>query len=278
VSTLDRPAAEPAVTETTVSEFKISPVLIVDDDADVHLFLKRQLVRLGVSAPLLSVSDGSHAVKYLDACQSRGEPFPCLLFLDIKMPEMSGFEVLEWMRARQLLGRLSVAMLSASEDPADVRRAIALGAHAYLTKPPPDDVLAGLVKSVVRLASRKQPDHSRREKVLIVDDSSFARRTTRRIFELLGYDVVEATDGPSALVQFADTKPDLVLLDLVMPGGMYGQDVLRLLRATSPSARIIVATADTQDTTAHEVLSEGALGIVNKPLTAEKLGAVLRIK
>ena len=67
-------------------------------------------------------------------------------------------------------------------------------------------------------------------KVLIVDDSGLARRSTRRALESAGYQVVEAEDGLSALESYFVEKPAVVLLDLVMRG-MYGLDVLEKLRA-----------------------------------------------
>jgi CheY-like chemotaxis protein len=78
------------------------------------------------------------------------------------------------------------------------------------------------------------------------------------------------------LTRFSEARPDLVFLDLVMSGGMYGHEVLARLRGMCPDARIVVATTDTQTATAEQVLELGAAAIVHKPITAEKLGAVLK--
>jgi two-component system chemotaxis response regulator CheY len=101
-------------------------------------------------------------------------------------------------------------------------------------------------------------------KVLLVDDSSLARRSTRRVLEQAGYTVVEAEDGLSALERFALEKPDLVLLDLVM-AGMYGLDVLAKLREMDPDARVVVMSADVQTSSRDMVQSAGASGFINKP-------------
>ena len=101
-------------------------------------------------------------------------------------------------------------------------------------------------------------------KVLLVDDSGLARRSTRRVLEQAGYTVVEAEDGLSALERFALEKPDLVLLDLVMTG-MYGLDVLTKLREIDPGARVVVMTADVQNSSRDLVQSAGAAGFINKP-------------
>jgi len=102
-------------------------------------------------------------------------------------------------------------------------------------------------------------------RILIVDDSSLARRRARGILEAAGYQVLEADDGMAALERYFVEKPDLVLLDLVMKG-MYGVDVLKRLRELDPAARVIVVSADVQ-TSSHELAgAAGALGFLVKPL------------
>jgi two-component system chemotaxis response regulator CheY len=101
-------------------------------------------------------------------------------------------------------------------------------------------------------------------KVLLVDDSGLARRSTRRVLEQAGYTVVEAEDGLSALERFAMERPDLVLLDLVM-NGMHGLDVLSKLRELDPAARVVVMTADIQTSSREMVQSAGAAGFLTKP-------------
>jgi two-component system, chemotaxis family, chemotaxis protein CheY len=101
-------------------------------------------------------------------------------------------------------------------------------------------------------------------KVLLVDDSGMARRSTRRLLEQAGYEVVEAEDGLSALERFAVDKPDIVLLDLVMKG-MYGLDVLEKIRELDPLARVIVISADVQTSSRELVQAAGASGFINKP-------------
>jgi two-component system, chemotaxis family, chemotaxis protein CheY len=107
-------------------------------------------------------------------------------------------------------------------------------------------------------------------KVLLVDDSGLARRSTRRILEQAGYAVIEAEDGLSALERFAVDKPDVVLLDLVMKG-MYGLDVLAKLREMDPQAKVIVVSADVQTSSRQMVQDGGAAGFINKPASAERV-------
>jgi two-component system, chemotaxis family, chemotaxis protein CheY len=111
-------------------------------------------------------------------------------------------------------------------------------------------------------------------KVLLVDDSALARRSTRRILESAGYGVVEAEDGMSALERYFVEKPDAVVLDLVMKG-MYGLDVLARLRELDPAARVIVLSADIQSSSRDLVAGGGAAGFLNKPVDAAQLLAML---
>jgi two-component system, chemotaxis family, chemotaxis protein CheY len=111
-------------------------------------------------------------------------------------------------------------------------------------------------------------------KVLIVDDSSLARRMARNLLEELGCTVEEATDGSQALERYFISRPDVVFLDMVM-SGMYGLDVLTKLRELDPAARVIVATADIQTTTREQVRAAGASAFVNKPLNRATVTEVL---
>src|SRR6478752_529317 len=103
-----------------------------------------------------------------------------------------------------------------------------------------------------------------RQKILIVDDSSLARRTLRSLLEGAGYEVAEAPDGLNALERYFLEKPTLVMLDLVM-NGMYGLEVLSKLRELDPSVKVIVVSADIQ-TSSHELVEQaGGVAFVNKP-------------
>jgi two-component system, chemotaxis family, chemotaxis protein CheY len=101
-------------------------------------------------------------------------------------------------------------------------------------------------------------------KVLLVDDSSLARRSTRRILEGAGYEVVEAEDGMAAIERYFVEKPDVVMLDLVMKG-MYGLEVLNKLREMDPDARVVVLSADIQTSSRDLVQAAGAAGFLSKP-------------
>lgn len=111
-------------------------------------------------------------------------------------------------------------------------------------------------------------------KILIVDDSSLARRTMRRLLEELGHTVDEASDGAQALERYFLNQPDLVVLDMVMTG-MYGLEVLAKMRELNPNVRVIIATADIQTSTRDQARAAGAAGFVNKPVSKQEMTATV---
>ena len=112
-------------------------------------------------------------------------------------------------------------------------------------------------------------------KVLVVDDSALARRRARAILEEAGYQVCEAEDGMGAIESYFVAKPDVVLLDLVMKG-MYGLEVLTKIREIDGEARVIVVSADVQDSS-HDLVSQaGAAGFLTKPLDQDEILDLLR--
>jgi two-component system chemotaxis response regulator CheY len=111
-------------------------------------------------------------------------------------------------------------------------------------------------------------------KILIVDDSAMSRRILRGMLESGGHQIVEADDGMVALETFFLEKPDVVFLDLIMKG-MFGIEVLKKLKEMDPAARVIIATADIQNSTVAMTRAEGAVGFVTKPFVAQQLLAAV---
>jgi|GEM_PF-642405 len=102
-------------------------------------------------------------------------------------------------------------------------------------------------------------------KVLIVDDSEEIRSLIRVILESKGHTVVgEAGNGAEALKAYAELRPEMVLLDIIMPG-KSGIEVLEDIRKIDPEARVIMVTAVEQDTINRQLLVLGASGIIYKP-------------
>jgi two-component system chemotaxis response regulator CheY len=111
--------------------------------------------------------------------------------------------------------------------------------------------------------------------IMIVDDSSFTRRTHRRIIESAGHTVHEATSGMGAIESYFVHRPDLVLLDLTMED-MSGLEVLEKLRQLDAGARVVVVSADVQRSTAELVAQSGALRFLGKPVSPDGLLQTVR--
>jgi CheY-like chemotaxis protein len=99
---------------------------------------------------IVHVDDGEKAVSYLDGSapyQDRNEnPLPVFMLLDLKLPRLSGHEVLSWVRTQPNLRRLPIVILTSSSERSDVARAYDLGANSYLVKPVTFDGLFDMVK------------------------------------------------------------------------------------------------------------------------------------
>jgi len=112
------------------------------------------------------------------------------------------------------------------------------------------------------------------ERVLVVEDEAVNREFLEAILAERGYEVVLASDGPSALAEVQAHPPDLILLDLLMPG-MHGLEVCQRLKqgVATASIPVIVVTAVGQITTKEAALTSGADDFVTKPIQAEDLRA-----
>ena len=122
-----------------------------DLDEDIEL-LKRAFSTVGVNVPLHFVTDGQQAIDYLKgegAFANRAQhPLPTMMLLDLKMPVLGGFEVLEWLRAQPALRLLVVVVFTSSADQEDIQRGYELGANSYLVKPSSFDKLLEIVRTL----------------------------------------------------------------------------------------------------------------------------------
>jgi CheY-like chemotaxis protein len=114
-------------------------ILIIEDEPNDVLLLKLALARSGIKNPVQTVADGGEAIGYLHGTGKYADrsifPFPSIIFTDLKMPRMGGFEVLQWLRAHPECFVIPMIVLTASRLDADIRRAYEMGANAYLVKP-----------------------------------------------------------------------------------------------------------------------------------------------
>jgi CheY-like chemotaxis protein len=127
-------------------------IVLVEDNEDDVFFMRRALKGAGVATAVQVLTDGQQATDYLTgsgAFAARKEaPMPGLVFLDLKLPYCTGFEVLEAIRQQGRLGQTRVVILTSSPEERDRRRARELGASAYLVKPPTPTMLKELFNAL----------------------------------------------------------------------------------------------------------------------------------
>ena len=111
-------------------------------------------------------------------------------------------------------------------------------------------------------------------RILVVDDARFVRTWCRETLTRAGHAVTEATSGEEALAAYQAVRPDLVLLDIVMPG-MDGLMALRELHRIDPAARVAMLTTEGQAGMPDEARQAGARAFVTKPGTAKALLAAV---
>jgi two-component system, chemotaxis family, chemotaxis protein CheY len=114
-------------------------------------------------------------------------------------------------------------------------------------------------------------------KILVVDDSEFMRELVKKTLSNGGFkDIVEASNGDDAIAQFTKTKPNLVLLDIILGPPKTGLDVLKAIRAKDAKAKVIMVTVVDQPKVTQEAKKIGAKAFVNKPINPNKLLAEVK--
>ena len=212
-------------------------ILVVDDDPSVRQLIARHLEQEG-----WKTIQASNAT---DALQLARESRPMLITLDIMMPDASGWFVLEKLREDPRTAGIPVLVVTIVEDQ---RLVFGLGAADYLSKPYEREAL---INKIHRLLPDLQG-----KRVLIVDDDVEARIILSRMLTDEEVEVMVANNGDQAISLIAQTPPDLVLLDLMMPG-MSGFEVASRLRARPETASIPVMIVSAKELTADDLLALG---------------------
>jgi len=113
-------------------------ILLVEDREDDILLIRRAFGKASLTNPLQVVRSGEEAIAYLSGegkYSNRAEyPLPVVVLLDLKMPGMDGFEVLQWIRQEEGIRGLPVLVLTSSNEMRDVNRAYQLGANSFFVK------------------------------------------------------------------------------------------------------------------------------------------------
>jgi CheY-like chemotaxis protein len=233
-----------AVTNPTGGPFT---VLIIDDDPMVQHLVRGQLETEHFR--VLSAIDG------VEGLTIAREARPSVIILDIHLPRLDGWTVLQELKSDPALSLIPVVMMSVEEQRA---RGFSFGACEYLVKP----VEADRLLSVVRTAMLPSGGD-----VLIADDDEATREIVSRHLRRAGYSTVEARDGEEALLRTRVLAPGLVILDLLMPN-VDGFEVLRTMRSEGVTTPVVVLTGKTLTTEEDRILREGLARIVQKGGTA----------
>ena len=243
------PGEETALAPAQLSE-GAPTVLVIDDDPTVHDLVQRFFNKEGLN--MIAARSGEEGIRLAK------ELHPAVITLDVLMPGMDGWAVLTELKADPALSEIPVIMLTIMDEK---QMGYALGAADYLTKPIDWDRLAAVLQ---RYDCARPPCP-----LLVVEDDPVMRDMLRRRLEKEDWTVIEAENGRVALERMAQSRPDLILLDLMMPemDGFQFLDEIRQ-RKDWQAIPVIVITAkelsaeDRQrlNGSVEKILQKGAYG------------------
>ena len=221
-------------------------VLVIDDDATARELISDHLKAGGFS--VVTAAGGVEGIKLAKELQ------PTAITLDVMMPDLDGWSVLAALRQNPELADIPVIMVSIVDDK---RRGIALGAAGYLTKPIDRERLHRLV--------RRFQAPTRATRVLMVEDDASQRERMLGWLERPHWIVREAANGQEALDLLREEKPDVILLDLMMPE-MDGFEVVAALQGNKDwrDIPVIVITSLDLDAKDRARLNSGVQSVLVK--------------
>ena len=233
---------------------QIKTVVVIDDNP-----LDSRLVRRLLQAHKnYRVFEANSPLDGLDLVRQRR---PDLVITDLSMPEIDGFTLLDQLKSDPETAHIPVMALSAMTlSRADKERLLEGRIESVWTKGSyaTEDLVQHVVSTLNDKMSGKAGEkdaaqsHDRRPRILIVDDNIYDARLVRRILEAdARYDVDEVHSARGALQAIPDMKPDLVILDIMLPD-MSGFDVLDQLRASGDAPLLKVALLSSKELTAAE--------------------------
>jgi adenylate cyclase len=216
---------------TTARSAALSTILVVDDDRTVRDLLNRYLSREGFS--VVTAESG------LEALRLARQLLPAAMTLDVMMPDMDGWTVLAAIKGDPALADIPVVLVTIVDEQS---RGYALGATDYMVKPIDRERLIGVLRRISNTT-----DH----RALLIDDDELTRRSIRLALEQDGWKIAEAGDGRAALMQLAEARPDVIVLDLMMPG-MDGFEFLDEVRRREDWRDIPVLVVTAKDVTSED--------------------------
>jgi len=249
-------------------------ILIVDDETDALSILEKELAARGYS--IITAENGK------DALISAKSKHPNLIILDVALPDMLGGEVA--VKLKEDLGTKNIpviflsAMFTKTEES---KRGHVVRSNIMFAKPYDIGELLAAIKKLLgekrkyRLKKRRRVNGPK--KILIVDDEKDVLRTMGLHLKSSGYDVVFAGDGASAISVALAKKPDLILLDICLPGG----DAFYVMQQITSNPQmaitpIIIITARDPSEYKERTLEAGAQAFFQKPVDVDKLLTVIQ--
>jgi signal transduction histidine kinase/CheY-like chemotaxis protein len=221
-----------AVVTSAISVNRTNRVLVIDDDPTVRDMMRRYLSREGFD--VVTAQDGDEGLSLAR------ELLPSVITLDILMPHAEGWSVLQELKADPELAAIPVIMISILDEQ---QKGVALGASGYLNKPIDRAKLAALLQNFKFGA--KVP------RALVIEDDDATRLMMERLLKGEGWEVGAAGNGRIGMQRLAADRPDLILLDLMMPE-MDGFEFLAQFRRDPEYARIPVIVVTAADLSADD--------------------------
>ncbi len=238
---------------------KAKKVLVVDDDQDLRTTVAEFLNMQGFE--VTEASNGLEALLQVKRLRPHG------VVLDIMMPRLGGIQALRHIHAFD--PHITVVVVTGNADVELQRQAALAGASTCLMKPVALSEIAAALRGQVPPAReempRVAPPASAAGRVLVVDDEREIRETLQEFLAEKGYHVRGVADGAAAITAVAADAPDVVLLDIQMPG-LGGVDALAAIRAVAPDVKVIMVSGNPSDELARRALAFGAFDYVTKPI------------
>ena len=236
------------------------PVLVVDDDPDVLGLLRSYLQEEGFEVVAVTTA--------ADGAREAAVRHPCVILLDLLLPDRSGLELLQSLKADSVTREIPVLVVSVANDGL---KALSLGASECLLKPVDRARIVSTVKKILEGPREREP------RVLVVDDEPDTVDYIRQILGAEGVLTLAARNGREALEIMAREGPDLVLLDIMMPE-LSGFEVLQAM-ARDPATSgipVVVLMARGDEMDAGSGLFLGARKDVSQPFDVRALVAEIR--
>ena len=248
--------------------------ILVIEDNELNLKLVRALLQRGS----FQVLEAGNAETGLALARSGR---PDLILMDIQLPGMDGLTATRILKKDPELKKIPVAALTSYAMEGDVERAKEAGCDGYITKPIDTrnflDTVRRFMQDGIPLSPGNSGGQTYKQKILIVDDDPLNVKLLQAHLRQNKYEVLHAYSGPEALEKTAQDPPDLILLDVMMPG-MDGYEVTRRLKKdpqTQETPVILVTALDGKDDK-QKGLEAGADEFLNKPIHKVELLARVR--